>query len=68
MNQTDFEYIIPNKQTQWLTLENGFSQTFSETRQGKSLWKIFLAIAMVLLIAETILGRPNPVKMKGSES
>ena len=68
MNQTDFEYIIPNKQTRWLALENGFSQTFSETRQGKSLWKIFLAIAMVLLIAETILGRPNPVKMKGSES
>ena len=68
INQKDIESIIPHEQTRWLTMQDRFSEAFSETRQGKSLWKIFLTIAMALLIAETIIGRPEPLKMRTEES
>ncbi len=63
-SQDDIELILSNDQTRWLTLQDEFAQAFSETRQGKALWKIFLALAIALLLAETIIGRPEPVKMK----
>ena len=67
MDQNKIEPILYNTQTRWLTLQDDFAQAFSETRQGKSLWKIFLAIAMVLLLAETIIGRPEPLKMRSED-
>ena len=63
-SQDDIELILSNDQTRWLTLQDEFAQAFSETRQGKALWKIFLALAIALLLAETIIGRPEPLKMK----
>jgi hypothetical protein len=67
INQRKIETIIPHTQTRWLTLQDDFIQTFSETRQGKSLWKIFLAIAVGFLIVETIMGRPEPMNMKSED-
>ena len=48
-------------------MEGNFAQVFSDERHGKSLWKVFLLLATVLLLAETIIGRPEPVKMKLDE-
>jgi len=64
IGQKDIESILPKNQTRWLTIQDKFAAAFSETRQGKSLWKLFLLAAMIFLLAETIIGRPEPVKMK----
>lgn len=51
---------------QWMDLESDFDSIFLEIRQGKSLWKTFLLVAIVILLLESILGRPSPTKMKSS--
>ena len=67
-SQNDIESILTSNQTRWLTLKDEFSQVFMETRQGKSLWKIFLALAIVFLLAESIIGRPIRANMKAEDS
>ena len=67
-SQNDIESILPSNQTRWLTLKDEFSQVFMEMRQGKSLWKIFLALAILFLLAESIIGRPTRVNMKAEDS
>ena len=67
INQRKIETILPHTQTRWLTLQDDFFQTFSETRQGKSLWKIFLALAVGFLIVESIMGRPEPMNMRSED-
>ena len=64
IGQKDIESILPKNQTRWLTIQDKFPTVFAETRQGKSLWKLFLLAAIIFLLAETIIGRPEPVKMK----
>ena len=56
--------IIDNKDIRWLEIEENFPKIFSETRHGKSLWKIFLLIALILFLIETLLGKPEQIKMK----
>ena len=67
-SQNDIESILTSNQTRWLTLKDEFSQVFMETRQGKSLWKIFLALAILLLLAESIIGRPVRANMRAEDS
>ena len=67
-SQNDIESILTSSQTRWLTLKDEFSQVFLETRQGKSLWKIFLALAILFLLAESIIGRPIRANMKAENS
>ena len=44
---------------------NGMSfSNIDEVRQGKSLWKVFLLIACLLLLLETWIGRPIPQNTK----
>ena len=66
-SQNDIESILSSNQTRWLTLKDEFSQVFLETRQGKSLWKIFLALAILFLLAESIIGRPVRANMKAED-
>ena len=66
-SQNDIESILSSNQTRWLTLKDEFSQVFMETRQGKSLWKIFLALAILFLLAESIIGRPVRANMKAED-
>lgn len=67
-SQNDIESILTSNQIRWLTLKDEFSQVFLETRQGKALWKIFLALAIVFLLAESIIGRPVRANMKTEDS
>ncbi|MBT3180303.1 MAG: hypothetical protein HOB40_09465 [Candidatus Marinimicrobia bacterium] len=67
INQRAIEPFIQQDQIRWLMLQNDFSQAFLEARQGKSLWKTFLLLALLFLLAETIIGRPQPIKMKSDK-
>ena len=67
ITQDDIASFLNQGQTRWLTIEDDFIDVFSETRQGKSLWKMFLASALIFLLLETIIGRPEPMKMKTKE-
>ncbi len=64
IDQEDIEFCIPNDQTRWLTIQDDFVTVFSETRQGKSLWKLFLFFAFLFILIETILGESKPNIMK----
>ena len=45
-------------------MDDDFAKIFSETRHGKSLWKIFLFLALIMFLIETLLGRPDYSKLK----
>ena len=64
IEQEDIEFLIPNDQTRWLSIQGEFLSTFSETRQGKSLWKMFLFLAFLFLLMESIIGKPKMRNMK----
>ena len=67
ITQNDIETFLNKEQTRWLTMQDNFVEIFSETRQGKSLWKFFLIAAIFFLLLETMIGRPEPLKMKSNE-
>ena len=60
----EIEKLLSFQKYRWIDLDNNFSNKFNETRQGKSLWKVFLLIATVLLLLETWVGRPIPKNTK----
>ena len=64
IEQKDIEFLIPNDQTRWLSIQDEFLSIFSETRQGKSLWKTFLFLAFFFLLMESIIGKPKMKNMK----
>ena len=48
----------------WVNLEGDIASAFSEIRNGKALWNTFLLLGIILLMIESLIGRPNPSKMK----
>ena len=56
--------IFPKNNLRWINIDENFNEVFSETRHGKSLWNIFLIIAITFLLLETILSAPNAKKLK----
>ena len=52
--------ILSSDKYKWIDLDNDFLSNFSNTRQGKSLWKLFLLLASILILIETWVGRPMP--------
>ena len=42
----DINKIIPSDQLQLINLDKNINKSFSETRNGKSLWKIFLYLSI----------------------
>ncbi len=62
--ENQIEKFLSTKDYRWIDLDNNFSDKFNEIRQGKSLWKVFLLIVILLLLLETWLGRPIPKNTK----
>ena len=62
--KNQIEKFLSAKKYRWIDLDDKFSNKFIETRQGKSLWKVFLIIACLLLLLETWVGRPIPQNTK----
>ena len=67
IQQSDVEGIFGSENIRWLKIEDNFAKIFAETRHGKSLWKFFLVAAIILLLAETVVGRPLE-SLKGNDS
>ena len=59
MQKEDMEAILGIENMRWIEYKSDVTKIFSETRHGKSLWKFFLIASIILLIAETIIGRPT---------
>ena len=64
INQNDIEKFIKDENTRWITIDDDFAKIFSETRHGKSLWKIFLFLALIMFLIETLMGRPDYSRVK----
>ena len=62
--KNQIEKLLFAQKYKCIDLDNNFSNKFNEIRQGKSLWKVFLLIATVLLLLETWIGRPIPKNIK----
>ena len=64
ITKNEITTFLPGDRYRWLELDNNFINNFNETRQGKSLWKIFLLLATAFLLLETWIGRPIPKNIK----
>ena len=64
IDQSAIENYIDNKNIRWLKLDDNFKNEFSEIRHGKSLWKIFLYVILILVLIETIIGKPEIKRTK----
>ena len=64
IDQSIIENYIDNKNVRWLKLDDNFKNEFSEIRHGKSLWKIFLYVILILVLIETFLGKPDIKRTK----
>ena len=64
INNVDMEPIISSKQLEFIKLDKNLSTSFSEKRNGKSLWKIFLYLSILFFLLESIIGLPNEKAMK----
>ena len=67
ISQARIEPYLSTDQIRLMAVQDDFAKAFLEARQGKSLWKIFLLATVVLLLAETLIGRPVSVKMKAAD-
>ena len=56
--------ILSNEMYRWINIDSNFDNIFNETGQGKSLWKIFLLIVLILFLLETWIGRPISKNIK----
>ena len=64
IGEENFKNIFLKNNLRWISLDENFNKVFSETRHGKSLWNIFLILAIIFLLIETILSAPNIKKLK----
>ena len=56
--------IFPKDSYQWINIDNSFLDNFNKTRNGKSLWRLFLLGFIILFLLETWIGRPILKNMK----
>jgi hypothetical protein len=64
INSNSLENLISKENIRWLPLNFDLKNNLLELRNGKSLWRFILIIIIVLVILETIIGRPDPKRMK----
>ena len=64
VGENNFDQNFSDETLRWINLDSDFKKVFSETRHGKSLWKMFLIAAIVFLLIETILSAPNNKSLK----
>ena len=64
IDEENLKNIFLKNTLRWISLDENFNKVFSETRHGKSLWNMFLILAIIFLLIETILSAPNIKKLK----
>lgn len=60
--------VFPTEQIRWIEPTHNLNDELAAIRYGKSLWRIFLLLAIFLLVLETALGRMNPGAFKQESS
>ena len=55
---------LPSGQAIWIDPTKNLSKELQNVRYGKSLWRTFLILAIILLFLETIIGKVKPASMK----
>ena len=63
----DINDNISQENIRWFTVNDKLAETFSDVRQGISLWKLFLVIALIMLLIETIIGRPRLMQSRDAK-
>ena len=63
IGEESLKNIFLKNNLRWISLDEKFNKVFSETRHGKALWKMFLILAIIFLVLETILSAPNTNKL-----
>ena len=63
-SKNEISSVLSDEMYRWVNIDKNFNDVFNETRQGKSLWKIFLLIALILFLLETWIGRPTSNNIK----
>ena len=58
VTKNEIATVLSDEMYRWIKIDNNFINDFNEIRQGKSLWKVFLLIAIILFLLETWVGRP----------
>jgi hypothetical protein len=64
VTKTEVLNTLPSGQAVWIDPVKNLSKELQNIRHGKSLWRTFLILAIILLFLETILGRVRPASMK----
>ena len=64
IGENNFNQNFSNETLRWINLNGNFKKVFSETRHGKSLWKMFLFAAIIFLLIETKLSAPKIERLK----
>jgi len=64
ITKNEIANILSDDMYRWINIDNNFLNHINDTRNGKSLWKIFLLIATILFLLETWIGRPMPKNIK----
>ncbi len=59
---------LPPGQARWIEPDRELAEALKEIRYGRSLWRVFLVAAIVLLLLESILGRSRPEALKRPQS
>lgn len=66
-NSTTSQLIIsrlPEDRARMIEVEDNLTKVLRDTRFGRSLWRVFLIIAIVLMVLETGIGRINPKSVR----
>ena len=63
-HENNLNHVFHKSNLRWIDIDENLNEVFSETRHGKSLWNIFLILAIIFLLIETILSAPNTKKLK----
>lgn len=64
IHENNLNHVFHKSNLRWIDIDENLNEVFSETRHGKSLWNIFLILAIIFLLIETMLSAPNTKKLK----
>lgn len=64
MTNAEVLNILPSENTRWIEPEIDLVKELNTIRYGKSLWRYFLILAIIILILESLIGRVKPEQVK----
>ena len=64
MPESDVRKFLPNDKTRWIEPSVDLTKELNSIRYGRSLWRIFLILAIITLIIESAVGRTKSEELK----